>query len=188
MGVAVCCGLLLFTGVQATVIAYRATDLVDVVPGEDRWQYEYLVSGFAFPQFFGFDIFFPVADGFLFGDLQDPPPTPNADWATLTIQADPLLPADGFYEAVALVDNASLADFFTVEFTWRGAGVPGSQIFELFDDSFQVIERGETIPLTPIPEPSALLLVGIGLFALRARGAGKNITLRCGTRPTILGR
>ena len=63
----------------------------------------------------------------------------------LTFQPDPLLPAAGSYDARALAGNASLAETFNVDFIWRGAGVPGSQNFAIFDANFHVIESGSTI-------------------------------------------
>jgi hypothetical protein len=39
------------------VIGYRAIDLFHVVPGEDRWQYEYQVTHSAFHCASAFDIF-----------------------------------------------------------------------------------------------------------------------------------
>jgi hypothetical protein len=152
---------------RATTIRYQATDLTDVVAGEDRWKYRYQVSDFAYPAGYGFDIFFRKVDGFRFGDLENPPPAPNGDWDVITIQPDPLLPDDGRYDAVALVDNPSLADFFTVQFVWRGAGKPGSQKFEVFDGGFAVLQTGQTIPLDQtVPEPGTLGLAAVGAGGL----------------------
>ena len=151
---------------RATTITYEATDLADITPGEDLWQYRYLVSGVTFPLGSGFDIFFPLANGFLAGDLTNTP-SPNADWDTIALQPDPGLLDDGRYDALALVNNASLADAFVMDFVWRGTGAPGSQRFEIFDDTFAVIDEGITSPAggTPVPEPGTLtLLVGPGLL------------------------
>jgi hypothetical protein len=109
-----------------------------------------------------------LSDGFLAGDIKNTPP-PNADWDTLALQPDPGLPADGLYDALALVNNASLADAFVVDFIWRGTGTPGTQRFEIFDDTFAVIDEGGTIPAggpTPIPEPTTLALVLSGAALL----------------------
>ena len=166
---------------EATTIRYEAINLPDNTPGEDLWQYRYQVSQFTFLLDYGFDILFEVAEGYRFGDLVDPQP-PNANWDVMAIQADPNVPDPGRYEAIALIDQASLADFFTLNFIWRGgSGVPGSQRFEVFEilnNNFVVQERGRTIPLTqPIPEPDVLGLVGIGLLGLsglRLGGLGKS--------------
>jgi len=153
--------------VHAATITYETTDLVDTTPGEDLWQYRYLVSGFTFPLNFGFDILFPLSEGYLFGDIRNTPP-PNGDWDTVALQPDPALPDDGRYDALALVNNASLASAFVADFIWRGTGTPGSQPFEIFDDTFAVIDEGRTIPAggTLVPEPTTLVLSLSGVALL----------------------
>lgn len=151
---------------EAGTITYEAIDLADTTPGEDLWQYSYMLSGFTFPLGFGFDLFFPLSQGYLFGDLETDPPEPNADWDVISIQPDQNLPADGFLDALALVNNASLADPFTIAFIWNGTGTPGTQLFEIFDDTFAVIDGGVTVPAggtTPVPEPGTLLLFATGM-------------------------
>src|SRR5712691_2065392 len=92
--------------VEAITIQFTATDLNDVpVPAGDLWQYRYVVSGFAFPMYYDFQVLFSPD---LYSDLENPPPFVNADWDVLTLQPDPSLHADGLYDAFALVDNASL--------------------------------------------------------------------------------
>gem|GEM_PF-5707292 len=127
-----------------------------------------MLNGFSFDLNFGFDVFFLLSDGYLFGDIKSTPP-PNADWDTIALQPDPSLPDDGRYDAVALVNNASLANAFVVTFIWRGIGSPGSQPFAIFDDTFAVTDEGRTIAAggtTPIPEPTTvvLLLSGVALL------------------------
>ena len=153
---------------HAGSITYEATNLADVTPGEDLWQYRYVLSGFTFGLHFGFDVFFPLSDGYLFGDIKNTPPS-NTEWDTIALQPDPALPDDGRYDALALVANASLADAFIVDFIWRGTGIPGSQPFEIFGDTFTVIDEGRTVPAggtTPIPEPATLLLLVSGIAIL----------------------
>ena len=154
---------------QAVVITYQATDLADIVVGEDRWQYRYKVSGFVG---LGFNVLFSPA---LYRNLSDPPPAVNSDWALQIVQPDPnpVVLADGFYGATAQVLNPSLADAFTVIFDWLGSGSPGSQPFEVFDESFfppiatgQTQAEGQVVPL-----PDTLSLIGLGLLVLRARKA-----------------
>lgn len=144
---------------HAVTISYTAVNLPDTTPGEDLWQYQYHVRDGSFLTGFGFEVLFPLADGFTTGDLKNTP-APNADWDTIAQQPDPSGGVNGRYNALALVDNASLADVFLVDFVWRGTGVPESQIFELFDDSFQVVDEGFT---TATPEPSTLFLLGTSL-------------------------
>jgi hypothetical protein len=162
---------------EAITITFSLSSL-----GGNQYQYSYQVSDFDFDTDFGFSIFF---DPTLYSTLDDPPPPVNADWAPITLQPDPLLPADGLYDALALVDNASLANPFTVSFQWLGGPgtVPGAQPFDVYqllnpdpdctEDCLRVIESGRTAPATqPIPEPGTLVLTGtglLGLFGLRKK-------------------
>jgi hypothetical protein len=142
-------------------IEYVATDLVDVDPGTDLWQYAYYVSDFDFLQDQGFIVSFELG---LFEHLQDPVPAPNGDWDPLTLQPDTELLSGGFYDALARNDHASLSDAFLVRFVWLG-GVgtqPGSQLFDVYEtvagsDDLKFIESGETVQR--VPDPPSLLVV-----------------------------
>jgi len=149
----------------STTITYEVQDLADTTAGEDLWQYAYNISNHNFTADTGFSIYFDVS---LYSNLQDPAHFVNADWDILTLQPDLLLPDDGIYDAYALVDNASITDSFTVNFVWLGLNTPTSQSFELYDNSFAVIETGVTQPTntTPIPEPHGIFLVGLGMMVL----------------------
>ena len=148
---------------NATAINYTATNLIDVNPGEDLWQYSYSVSDNTFAADTGFTVYF----NFGLYDFVDPLPTaPNADWDVLTWDPDSSLPDDGAYDAYALVDNASLTDMFTVSFVWLGGSSgPGSQFFEVYDGlTWSVLEEGHTdTAAAPVPEPATIMLFGIGI-------------------------
>jgi hypothetical protein len=162
--------LLFLNGSLATTIEFEAVDLQN-----NLWQYNYFVSGRTFSADQDFTIFF---DYHRYGQLQSPPPAINSDWSVIVLQPDLKLPDNGAYDALALVDGASLADPFRVGFLFLGPGTPGSQPFTIdqFDAAgnlLQVLETGNTIPRqqSPVPEPSSLLLCLVGLRALLYRTA-----------------
>jgi hypothetical protein len=163
------------TFVHGGEIRYQAVDLADTTAGKDLWQYQYLVSGFPFPTNAGFDILFLTADGYQVGDLQKPP-NPNANWDVISVQPDLALGEPGLLDAWALIDNASTADRFLIDFIWRGAGTPGSQPFEIFDSALQVVDRGTTtssVAAAPEPATGLLLLAGLGAaLGLRRKRPG----------------
>ena len=100
----------------------------------------------------------------------------NADWDVIAIEPDLNLPDDGFYDALAIVENASLADPFSITFTWLGEGTPSIQPFVVYEPGFNAIETGVAVPRTDaaIPEPTGavLFLVGLAIAATRMRRCG----------------
>ena len=158
---------------RAAVIGFEAIDELNLAPGEDLWSYRFFVSGLTVDAGQGFSLYFAPA---LYRSLQSPPPSVNADWDLAVFPVDSPPGAQGIYDALALVDGASLLDAFTVRFVWLGGGAPGSQPFTInaFDSTGGItfVERGETTPLgTPVPEPTAWLLLafGAGAYASRRR-------------------
>jgi hypothetical protein len=153
---------------QATMIQFTATD-IDNGPGGDYWQYSYVLSDATFQKDSGFSIYF---DRTLYGTLESLFPDVHADWDILTFQPDLALQADGFYDALALVNDASLVAPFTVQFVWLGAPgtTPGAQPFTIntFDTQggFSETETGQTQTPVPTPEPSSSVLFGTGLAGL----------------------
>jgi len=162
-------GLLILWGAgiaNAISIDFTATDLVDVNPGKDLWQYSYTVSDHTFAADTGFTIYFDLG---LYDFLDPAPPAPNSDWDVTTWNPDPSLPDNGAYDAYALIDNASLSDMFTINFVWLGGSSdPGPQSFEVYDGlTWTVLENGSTTSgAAPVPEPATMLLFSTGLAGL----------------------
>jgi hypothetical protein len=145
---------------RAAVIFYEATDLADLVSGQDLWQYRYEVTGITFDANEGFAIY---ASDSLYQELVSPGPV-NADWDATVFQPDVVLNSPGAFDALAKVAGASLADPFIMNFVWLGGTrTPGSQPFEIYrliDEQLTVIDEGRTIPRTT-PEPATGLLLGL---------------------------
>jgi hypothetical protein len=84
----------------------------------------------------------------------------------MSFQPDPNVPSDGWYDALALVDHASLEDPFSINFIWLGNGTPGAQDFDISDPNWDVIDSGTT---SVVPLPSTALLLVSGLLAVVGR-------------------
>lgn len=155
-------------------VQVTATNLGDTTPGKDLWQYLYMVSGGLVNTNEGFTIFF---DPNLYSDLQNPQAVPSSDWNVDIVHPDPSIPADGFFDALALVSPASLTTLFTVEFTWLGGSnaTPGVQPFQTYActdatcANVTITSSGITIPEPPL---IALFMAGlIGLSMCRTKHA-----------------
>lgn len=132
-------------------IQYQATELGS---STSTWQYAYRVSG---SNILNGDSFSVDFGGALYSNLQDPAPAPNADWSVFTFQPQLLFAVPGEYVALADTDGPSLADLFTVTFTWLGGiqSLPGVQTFTVYDSAFNVLASSETSPLNGSPPPNS---------------------------------
>jgi hypothetical protein len=164
----------------AAAVTYQAVAL-----GGDAWRYDYVVKNDGSPAAIEeFTIFFDVG---LFADLAVA--ASPADWDPLVAQPDPGLPADGFFDALAL--GAGLLDgeeaLFSVTFTYSGLDAPGAQAFHVVDPaSFDVIASGFTRAAVAVPEPGTLpllLAAAVALFVLRGR---RRLSLALGSAAVML--
>lgn len=126
---------------QLVYVSYTEQNLTDTTVGQDLWRYTYFVTGLSLEVNQGFSIFFDEATT---TNLQSTPPTPNLDWSVISVQPDLGLNSDGFYDALALVDNPSFVGTFSINFVWTGTGTPGAQRFTVYDADFSTITEGQT--------------------------------------------
>ena len=139
--------------------------------GSDRWRHSYDVQNISLSD--GIEEFTIWFDYSLYDDLSVTTPLPLAnDWDEITIQPEPVLSDDGFYDALTLglpINVGETAGGFSVNFDWLGTGQPGSQYYEIINTTtFGTIESGYTVP-----EPAIFLLLLSGTVLLRRRRAQK---------------
>jgi hypothetical protein len=156
-------GLLATTSAIAdpnTQILYETTDL-----GSGRWQFIYDVYNLSLEvEIEEFTIWFGIGSyDNLVIETQD---FPASNWDEIVWDPEPFLEDDGGYDAWAnLVTPICVGQSisgFAVSFDWLGAGMPGSQYYEIINPStFETIESGWTVP-----EPSTLLFFGLSGLAL----------------------
>lgn len=141
--------------VSAQGIRYVATNLTDVNPGQDLWEYSYFIGGYNFQTNQGFTVYF---DPQLYSQLQNPRPSLSPIWNTIVVQADTVLHQPGFFDGLALVNSPSTTSPFQVAFVWLGQGAPPEQAFEFYGNNFQTLFTGTTV----VPEPRGFILAGVG--------------------------
>ena len=140
-------------------IQSQAIDLADTTPGQDLWQYQYVLSGFTFQTGQGFSVFF---DSQLYAALQNPQPSLSPIWSVIAVQPDLILHQPGYFDSQALVNSPSLTNIFQVDFVWLGQGPPGLQTFNTYDASFSTLSSGSTV----VPEPRPLALLSLGVLCI----------------------
>jgi len=147
----------------ATRVEYSLDNL-----GGGSWRYNYTVlAEVGDPAVEEFTIYF---DALVTSDLMvfaSP-----ASWDSIVVQPEPILPADGYFDSLAVSGLSPLqsAGGFSVNFTYLGIGTPGSQRFDVIDPStFETLVSGFTQvagdvdPPVDVPEPHSGALIALGL-------------------------
>jgi hypothetical protein len=155
---------------SAAVISFTPTSL-----GGVHWKYDYSIAAAASDAPIDeFTIFF---DSTRYANLAIE--SSPLDWDPLIIQPDTGIPADGFFDALALqfgINPGTQRNGFSVSFDFLGTGTPGAQRFDIVDSStFATISSGFTTaavvtppPTSNVPEPSSFALVGLALGLISA--------------------
>jgi hypothetical protein len=181
-------------GAQTADIVYTTSELSsDAAAGTSTWQYNYSITnttpgGAALPAIDEFTIYYALGTYSNMSIVSSP-----TDWSSLVAQPDPILAADGFFDAEAndagLSAGASVTNF-SVDFTFLGQGTPGSQLFNIVDyndpstyaDPLQVGFTRLAGTATSAPEIDASSAVGAltlltgGLIVLRRRKTSTKAT------------
>lgn len=159
------CVLLPMTGSTA-VISFTPSLI-----GGNQWKYEYTVAVAASDS--PIDEFTIYFDRSLYANLAVV--TSPLGWDPLVIQSDAAIPADGFFDALALalgISPGSSQGGFEVSFEFLGTGMPGAQRFDIVDpNTFATLSSGYTSaavtqPPSEVPEPNILALVCLALASL----------------------
>ena len=158
----------------APLIEYSLTNIAG-----NTWQYDYHMSGFDLTTGQVITVNFDLN---YCSEITPVNYLTGSDWYILALQPDSALPADGSYNALALVDAPSYLEPFSVQFNWlNAAAAPGAQSFDLFDaeqvgggidilfSGMTVLRGGPDVPAVPEPASGLLLLGGLGLLAGAAR-------------------
>ncbi len=145
---------------QATTINYAASSL-----GGSVWRYDYSIENNTLTDPIAeFTIYFSETLYENLTVLSSP-----IDWDSIVVQPDPGLPANGFFDALPLSTSLALgasAGLFSITFTYLGTSIPGIQLFDVYDDSFNLLDSGSTLPMSPVPEPDTFIMMMLGLALL----------------------
>lgn len=154
----------------ATTISY---DVNETDASTHTWQYDFTINNDTLnSELVEFSIYFELDQASNLQLIASP-----GSWDSLLIQPDPLLPDHGFLDSIpvgpGLAPGAALSGF-SVAFVFLGNGIPGAQDFDVFDADFNLIESGRTRAngVASVAEPGSVLLLGLALLMLGARGKG----------------
>ena len=161
------------------VISYSTSN-----PSGNNWVYQYTVSNPApSDPIAEFTIWFDRARYTNLSVIGSP-----ADWDSIVIQRDLSIPADGFFDTLALgaeLGVGATLTGFSVGFTYLNTGTPGAQPFEIINPTtFLTTFSGMTVladsgpgggGTNPVDAPSTLALLAFAFLGLTKFGP----TVRC---------
>lgn len=149
-------------------IEYLTEDLPDAIPGQDLWRYTYTVSGQAFAQSYGFNIYYPWQTF----ETVALAASPQTAWSPVdALGPQRALDQPGLLSASAADNLPAQPWIFVVDVVWLSmdAAVPGSQAYDLFDANFNRLEPPGVLqtvaPSIPEPQTNMLMLAGFALLA-----------------------
>jgi len=129
-----------FATLASAQVSYTVTDV-----SGSTWEYNYsILNSTAVTSIGEFTVFYTLGE-YSNLKLESSP----ANWSSIVAQPDASLPADGFFDALALdasgLTHGNTASGFSVEFTYLGKGTPPSQVFNIVDPNTYYTEVvGET--------------------------------------------
>ncbi len=148
---------------QAASVSYQATNLADVVVGQDLWQMDYVVTG-PFDTFDAVNLLF-ASDRYASIQLLSMSPTGSLD--VLLTQPDVQLGTAGQLNLSALQSlPGTFLSKVAVRLVWTDQASPGAQPFEWLDADFNVKASGMTAPTSVVPEAGGLPLMSGGLVVM----------------------
>jgi hypothetical protein len=145
---------------HALAVSHQASNLADLVNGQDLWQVDYTVTG-PLATFEAVNLLFAPD---LYSAIHPLSPGSIGSLDALLITADPQLGGD---TQLILTATQPLAASFSakvsVQLVWLGLGQPGSLPYEWLDTDFNVKATALSTPTSAVPEVSGLALAMIGM-------------------------
>jgi hypothetical protein len=171
IGARLTCALILLAASEVNVAAPVSVDYsLTSLTAPNRYQYSYTLTNVSLAtpvSWFSVDF-----DPALFDEASLViTSTGLGNWTEQVLGSVPGLPAqyDAYKTTGTPIGIGDSEAGFRIEFTWLGAGTPGSQAFTVYDPAtLAVLDTGLTTlvgvpPPTGIPEPSSLMLVLLAL-------------------------
>lgn len=148
----------------ATSINYQLASL-----GNNEWEYSYSLHNNLAEDISEFTIYF---DRNFYSHIVATATPPG--WDSITIQPDNNIPANGFFDSLALLNGISPGQQlsgFSVRFNYLANSTPGTQFFEILNSNFDVIDSGTTKlfrnpDTASVPEPNMFFTFFLGVIFL----------------------